>query len=260
MISVWKENFKITSYQVDFLGKIKPANLMQLFQEAAGNHAQHLGAGYKVLIADKLFWALSRINVEVQRLPKWGERIRVETWPCGQIGPFFRRDFIFYDGDLEVICKGVSGWLLLNSETMRPQRAVRLGINLPVNEGKFALETFPDRQNGSAETAVFNKKILYNDIDVNYHVNNTRYLDWVMDCFDSDFYRKYTLRSFTLEFLEEMHWGNDVELLLGQKGTSFHIHAVNIKTGKNAFRANIDFFYSSDAYNCPRMDYQSESI
>ena len=42
MIPIWKENFKVTSYQVDFQENIKPTNLMQLFQEAAGNHAQHL--------------------------------------------------------------------------------------------------------------------------------------------------------------------------------------------------------------------------
>ena len=241
MISVWKENFKITSYQVDFQERIKPTNLMQLFQEAAGNHAQNLGAGYAALVEEKLFWALSRIRVEIQHLPRWGEEIYIETWPCSLVGPFFRRDFIFYNQQNEEICKGVSGWLLLNSENMRPQRAERLTIDLPLNEGKLALGTFPDRLNGQAETPVFSKKILYNEIDVNNHVNNTRYLDWVMDCFDSAFYQSHRLTSFTLEFLGEMHWGDDVELLSGQNGSSFHIQAVNLKTGKIAFKSDVDW-------------------
>ena len=241
MIPVWKESFKITSYQVDFQENIKPTNLMQLFQEAAGNHAQHLGAGYAALVEEKLFWALSRIRVEILQLPKWGDEIHIETWPCSLVGPFFRRDFIFYNSQDEPICKGVSGWLLLNAETMRPQRADRLTFDLPFNEGKLALETFPDRLNGTAETAVFSKKILYNEIDVNNHVNNTRYLDWAMDCFDSDFYRTHQLKSYTLEFLGEMHWGDEVELLSGQDGTSFHIQAVNRQTGKVAFKADVDW-------------------
>lgn len=214
---------------------------MQLFQEAAGNHAQHLGAGYAALLKEKLFWALSRIRVEILQLPKWGDEIHIETWPCSLVGPFFRRDFIFYNQQNQPICKGVSGWLLLNSETMRPQRADRLGIGLPFNEGKFALETFPDRLSGTSETVVFSKEILYNEIDVNYHVNNTRYLDWVMDCFNSDFYQKHQLKSFALEFLGEMHWGDEVELLSGQEETSFHIQAVNKKSDKIAFRANIEW-------------------
>ena len=241
MIPVWKENYKITSYQVDFQEKIKPTHLMQLFQEAAGNHAQHLGAGYAALVEEKMFWALSRIRVEVLQLPLWGDEIHIETWPCSLVGPFFRRDFIFYNAANEPICKGVSGWLLLNAETMRPQRADKLNIDLPFNEGKFALESFPDRLSGSAETAVFKKKILYNEIDVNFHVNNTRYLDWVMDCFDSTFYQTHKLNSFTLEFLGEMHWGDEVELLSGQEGTNFHIQALNSQTGKIAFRADVDW-------------------
>jgi acyl-ACP thioesterase len=242
MTPVWKENFKITSYQVDFQENIKPTNLMQLFQEAAGNHAQHLGAGYAALLEKQLFWALSRISVEILQLPKWGDEIHIETWPCSLVGPFFRRDFIIYNQKHEAICKGVSGWLLLSSENMRPLRAEKLNMVLPFNEGKFALELFPDRLTGTAKTTVFSKKILYNEIDVNNHVNNTRYLDWVMDCFDSDFHQKYRIKSFSLEFLGEMHWGDEVELLSGNEGTSFHIQAVNVKTGKIAFRANVDWF------------------
>lgn len=242
MIPVWKENFKITSYQVDFLEQIKPTNLMQLFQEAAGNHAQHLGAGNAALAEAKLFWALSRIRVEIQKLPKWGDEIHIETWPCSLVGPFFRRDFIFFNHQDEVICSGVSGWLLLNAETMRPQRADRLTIELPFNEGKFALTTFPERLNGKAETPIFSKKILYNEIDVNNHVNNTRYLDWVMDCFDRKFYQSHRLKSFTLEFLGEMYWGDEVILMSDQEDLSFHIQAVNKETGKIAFKADADWF------------------
>lgn len=241
MIPIWKEKFKITSFQVDFQGHIKPTNLMQLFQEAAGNHAQHLGAGYSALVKEQLFWALSRIRVEILKMPKWGDEIHIETWPCSLVGPFFRRDFLFYNEQDELICRGVSGWLLINATTMRPQRADRLTIELPFNEGKFALDGFPDRLNGIAETPVFSKKILYNEIDVNNHVNNTRYLDWVMDCFDSEFYQSNELRSFTLEFLGEMHWGDEVELMSGKEGSSYHIQAVNLQSGKVAFKADIDW-------------------
>jgi medium-chain acyl-[acyl-carrier-protein] hydrolase len=241
MIPIWKESFKITSYQVDFREQIKPTSLMQLFQEAAGNHAQHLGAGYAALAEEKLFWALSRIKVEIQKTAKWGDEIHIETWPCSLVGPFFRRDFMFFNHHDEVICRGVSGWLLLNAETMRPQRANKLAIELPFNEGKFALTTFPDRLNGKAETPIFSKTILYNEIDVNNHVNNTRYLDWVMDCFGREYYRSHTLKSFTLEFLGEMYWGNEVELISEQEDLLFHIQAVNKETGKIAFRADVNW-------------------
>lgn len=241
MQPIWTEEYKITSYQVDFQEKIKPTNLMQLFQEAAGNHADHLGAGYAALLEEKLFWALSRIVVEIEELPKWGDTIHIETWPCSLVGPFFRRDFIFYNGSNRPICRGISGWLLLNGENLRPQRADRLNIEMPFNEGKIALPAFPDRLSGMADQTVFSKTILYNEIDVNFHVNNTRYLDWVMDCFDSDFHKSHQLRKFQLEFLGEMHWGDEVELLSGTTGNDWHLQAVNRQTAKVAFKADVNW-------------------
>jgi acyl-ACP thioesterase len=239
MEKIWKESYKITSYHVDFQEKLKPTNLMQFFQEAAGNHAIHLGAGYQSLREKELFWALSRLEVEIRQMPRWGDEIHVETWPCSIVGPFFRRDFIFYNSRKEELCKGVSGWLLLSPENMRPQRIEKLGIELPDNEGKRSLDHFPDRLNGLAERPVFSKKILYNEIDSNCHVNNTRYLDWVMDCFDKEFIESHLLKSFQLEFLSEMLWGDDVELLSGSDHLNFHIQALNSKTGKIAFKADI---------------------
>ena len=62
-----------------------------------------------------------------------------------------------------------------------------------------------------------------------------------MDCFDSDFYQTHELRSFSLEFLGEMHWGDEVELMSGKEGSSFHIQAVNLQTGKIAFKADVEW-------------------
>ena len=62
-----------------------------------------------------------------------------------------------------------------------------------------------------------------------------------MDCFDIKFHQSHQLKSFTLEFLGEMHWGDDVELMSGQHGSTFHIQALNLKTEKIAFRADVDW-------------------
>ncbi|MCE1197484.1 MAG: thioesterase [Marinilabiliales bacterium] len=238
---IWNERYKITSYQVDFQSKIKPSHLMQLFQESAGNHADHLGAGYLRLMEEGMFWALSRLKVEIEKLPLWGEEIRIETWPCSLVGPYFRRDFHIYDESGALLARGVSGWLLLNAGTMRPQRADRLMVELPMNEGRKAMEAFPDRISSTALTPSFRKTLYYNEIDVNNHVNNTRYLDWVMDCFDADFYRSHELKSFALEFLGEMHWGDEVELRCDLQEDFYAVHAVDQLSQRPAFKAELQW-------------------
>ena len=145
MESVWRENFEIKSYNVDFQLNIKPSVMMQFFQEVASNHAAKLGAGYDALIERDLFWALSRLTVEITRMPRWGETILIETWPCGSEGLFFRRDFIVYDQQNQILVRAVSGWLLLAAATLRPQRPLILDIQLPGNHGRKSLPVFPER-------------------------------------------------------------------------------------------------------------------
>ena len=43
---VWKENFHIRSYDIDFKVKLRISNLCGFIQEVAGKHAEHLGVGY----------------------------------------------------------------------------------------------------------------------------------------------------------------------------------------------------------------------
>ena len=239
MQSVWRESFEVKSYHVDFQQNIKPSALMQLFQEVASNHAAELGWGYNVLIEKGFFWALSRLKVEIIRMPRWDETILFETWPCGLEGLFFRRDFIIYDKDQQVIVRGVSGWLLLAVSTLRPQRPTQLGVELPSNTGKRAMARFPDRIATQTDETIFRKTVAYNEIDQNLHVNNTRYLDWATDCFQLSHYQTNTISDYTLEFLAETHWGDEIELRKGQAANQSAIEAFETSSETLLFRAVI---------------------
>jgi len=241
MESVWRESFEIKSYNVDFQQKIKPSTLMQLFQEVASNHAASLGAGYDALISRDLFWALSRLTVEIDRMPCWGETILFETWPCGSEGLFFRRDFIVYDKDHQVIIRGVSAWLLLAVQTLRPQRPAVLDIKLPLNNGRKSLDYFPERISSETDRIAFSKRVAYNEIDQNLHVNNTRYLDWATDCFQLEHYQENRISGFSLEFLSETHWGDEIELWVGNNSKNSGIQALERTTETTLFKAILNW-------------------
>ena len=239
MESVWREEFVIKSYNIDFQQNIKPSALMQFFQEVASNHAATLGAGYDALLERELFWALSRLTVEITRMPHLEETILIETWPCGSEGLFFRRDFIVYDADEKIVIRAVSGWLLLAVSTLRPQRPIVLGLELPVNEGRKSLSYFPERITTKTEHLAFNKTVAYNEIDQNLHVNNTRYLDWATDCFRVDHYLAKKLSGFSLEFLAETRWGDEIELNVGGSALNSDIEALERTTATILFKANL---------------------
>ena len=156
-------------------------------------------------------------------------------------GIFFRRDFIVYDKDQQVIVRGVSGWLLVAVSTLRPQRPSQLGIDLPANEGKKSLDHFPERITTQTTQVAFRKTVAYNEIDQNLHVNNTRYLDWAADCFQQQHYQDYKLSEFTLEFLAETHWGDEIELRTDGAGPKSEIEAYEQSSGTMLFKAILNW-------------------
>jgi acyl-ACP thioesterase len=99
---------------------------MNLAQEAAGQHAVHLGFGYDDLIKSNTAWILSRVHIEFVDTPKWKEDVVLKTWHKGLNRLFYLRDFIMTDSEGRERVKATTSWLVLNLETRRLVRDPQL--------------------------------------------------------------------------------------------------------------------------------------
>ncbi|MDO9507897.1 MAG: thioesterase [Thermovirgaceae bacterium] len=81
MQRIWEKDFPLRVYEVGCEGRVSLPNLMNLFQDAASEHAAHLGAGFPQLAPRGLSWFATRYHVQIRRYPVYGETIRVKTWP-----------------------------------------------------------------------------------------------------------------------------------------------------------------------------------
>ena len=71
----------VDATHVDRWGRMRPASLLEVMQETAGDHAALLGVGREQLDPRGLFWAIVRQTIEIHRLPGIGETVLAETWP-----------------------------------------------------------------------------------------------------------------------------------------------------------------------------------
>ena len=74
----------VDATHVDRWGRMRPASLLEVMQETAGDHAALLGVGREQLDPRGLFWAIVRQTIEIHRLPGIGETVLAETWPGGR--------------------------------------------------------------------------------------------------------------------------------------------------------------------------------
>lgn len=176
----FEKNFEILSFQVDPEGKLRWSALGNLFQEIAWQHADSGNFGQNLFDLG-FHWVLSRFHIEVQKLPHWGEVIRMKTAARGIDSLFALREFEMTSLSAEVLARGMSSWLLLDSKSKRPKRPNQFlpGDLFPeVAKGTLLPAKLPVPTETS-HTKLFT--VQPSDLDMNNHVNNVTYIRWIED-------------------------------------------------------------------------------
>ena len=197
------EKHRIASYMVDGKRMLTPTLLFNLLQEVAVNHADELGMGWNYLHQFNQFWALSRMDVEILRMPEWQEEVNIITWPKKNTYLMQPRDYQIKTRNGQVLVRSTSNWVILDGEG-RPQQLSAYENNLGVVEGLHALETPASRLRTGVpcENPEF-KQVVYSNVDMNRHANNSAYVTWVMDSFDNEFHDQHTLAFLSINYLQQ---------------------------------------------------------
>lgn len=187
--TIWERKHEVTSAEADFKGRIRPGALVNIFIQAAIEHANHLGFGFDSLSKDRLFWVLSRMHVQIDKAPQWGEELKVETWPKSVQGPFYLRDFMLVASDGGIRARASSAWLAIDTDSKRPRKLKKESAVLFEEQAqKHALNVPLNKLKCLGELAEIKIKPSFFDIDINNHVTATRYIDWALDSFDMEFH------------------------------------------------------------------------
>ncbi len=226
-MDVWTDNYKIHSYEVDVSGRATMPALCRFMQESAWNHAEHLEFGYSHLANQGLIWILSRQVVEVTEYPRWGETVTVQTWPSGKERVFCYRDFRILSGSQKVLATAATTWFAIDLKSRRPQPAHRFfDYDVPADcETVFRERPAKVTLENPLETSE-NFLSRFHDLDVNGHVNNVRYLEWLLDSMSAEFLSSRRLVRLEINYLGEAVCGDLVSAGLRQNGPSEFRHVL----------------------------------
>ena len=143
----------------------------------------------------------------------------IRTWPKGiQQKIFFTRDFQIAAPDGQLIAAATSVWLLIDPQTRRMQLPSTLTGTLPKNSGLNALdEDLMKLAPGNGLAEKFTTQANYSVVDVLGHVNNARYIDWVMDCFPFELFKTHQLAWLQINYNNEVRGGETVRICAGAR-------------------------------------------
>jgi medium-chain acyl-[acyl-carrier-protein] hydrolase len=246
MNPIWETSFKITAFDVDANNRLRVSRVFDYFQDAASNDAERFGFGYNDFASLGLFWVLSWVKFEFVRYPKFMDALKIQTWAKKQYKLYSMRDFLMFNSKDEIIIRGTSAWLLLDSKSLRPRILTQLYPELKLLGSKDALPDLPQKINPVIEMEmIYIKKIHYSDIDLNQHTNNAKYVELMLDCFDHNFHKDHCVKSLTISFTAETKFGEDIELYKGNGNSnvpSHYIEAKNKISSNSVFHAAVEWY------------------
>lgn len=211
MEPIYQQEFHITDHAVDRYGRLKPSMLLYYVQEVAGRHIDAISLDYDALARRGMIWAIIRQRVQVSRMPRLGETIRLETWPMPTTRSAYPRSVVAYDQSGNEVFRSISIWVLMDSQTRAMVLPGKSGIDVPGTLRGTELAV-PKSLLPMCMQNHHRRTVRYTDLDRNGHMNNTRYFDWIDDLTPSDFHRDHPVKEFTICYHAEAREGQELDM------------------------------------------------
>ena len=230
-ITKYSEDFKIRANEVDNDGKATLPAIFSLFQEVAGNHALKLNFDITQLQEQDLTWVLHRMDVNIDRFPNWREEITIETWPAAGDALRAFRDYRILDKSGETLGVCLSYWMMINIKTRRPARMPEEVLNMRLKDIDHVLDPKATRLKPFQDMdESYSFDVRNSDLDMNDHVNNARYVEWIMEHHsDTD---SSPINVIDIQFLRESVAGDSITSDVIKTDEHTYLHQLKNQNGE----------------------------
>lgn len=214
---VFRQNFLIRSYEIGADRTASIETLMNHLQETALNHVRSaglLGDGFgstPEMCKKNLIWVVSKMQVIVDRYPTWNDVVQVDTWVAASGKNGMRRDWLVRDVNTgHTLTRATSVCVMMNGKT---RKLARMPDEVRDEIGPYFVDSppvvdddkrkLPKLDENTADHVRSGLTPKWSDLDVNQHVNNVKYVGWILESTPQQVLETHKLSAMTLEYRRE---------------------------------------------------------
>ena len=203
----YQMKMKIPFDMADMNGHIKLPDVILLSLQVSGMQSIELGVSDKAILEDyNLVWIITDYDIEVVRLPRFAEEITIETEALSYNRLFCYRRFTIYDEAGKELIRMMATFVLMDRDS-RKVHAVEPEIVAPY-QSEFDKKLIRGPKYESLEEPISKDyHVRFYDLDMNGHVNNSKYLDWIFEVMGADFLTQYIPKKINLKYVKEVRPG-----------------------------------------------------
>ena len=214
MENVFDKKYELRYFEMNKYGLASPTTMLTLLEETAAEHSHTINYGLYSLKRQNIGWVLISGILDMVRYPRYKETIAIRTWISKYTLVRGHRENIIYDDSGSIIGKAKGIWVFYDIEKRKPvpiidQIKCKWGsnpeISRDVDVDKIKVIQTDEHQ---AEYDIFKS-----DVDSNKHVNNIRYLHWLIESVPEEIADYYMLKKINAQFFSEGKYGEKVRVL-----------------------------------------------
>ncbi len=235
------QTYHLRYTDVDAYDNLKLSSLLSLMEESACLSADELGFGYDDLTPRHIGFILVNWYIELKRNIRLGEQLTIHTWPLVPKRLIFLRDFELYVGE-EKVGVATSRWCMIDTRkyVMLPT-SVYFGDNDFADYNtersvEFSNWKIPSVSKGGIK---YTKIASNSDIDHYFHINNTKYADFLTDVFSVEHFKDKSIKSVQISYVKQCKQGEKIDFVAERDGDYYLIEG--IVEGETRVQARIGF-------------------
>lgn len=215
-------------------GEASATTMLTLLEETAGDHCYSIDYGLYDLAKQNIGWVLLSGYMTMERYPSYKEKITIRTWMSEFSMIKGIRENLIYDEKMNIIGRSKGLWVFFDIEKRRPVQiyeAIKEGwktCSEPCVIQNVTQKIIPILSNENDHIFSINKF----DIDAYKHVNNIKYLQWLIESISDDIFDHYYLHSIDGRFIAEAQYG-DIIISSTEKDTLENCFIHTIRTQKD---------------------------
>lgn len=237
---IGKYNFVAEPFHCDFTKHLFIGHLGNNLLNAADFHSNDRGYGVNYLNSVNKTWVLSRLSVELDKIPAIYEDFVVETWIDSVMRYFTNRNFKITNKDGYVYGYGKSIWAMIDTTTRQPVDILKTS-NETISEYLESDYANPIKKSSRVkldDDLKLQQSILttYSDIDINGHVNSIKYIEHILDLFPIEYYKKYRIKKFDIAYIMESHNNDKLNFYTNIDSINECNNTVSVRVTKSGFK------------------------
>ncbi|KOH43529.1 acyl-[acyl-carrier-protein] thioesterase [Sunxiuqinia dokdonensis] len=234
MQNYFEKQFQLRYFEMNKFGEASPTTVLTLLEEAAADHCYSINHSLYDLEKQNIGWVLLSGVMEMDRYPKYKEKITIRTWLSSYSKIKGFRENIIYDGQDCVIGRAKGLWVFFDIKRKRPIQILDDIKEKWGSDREECIDHDISKKIEAIDSGEYANEFRINrfDVDANLHVNNIRYLQWMIESMPKDITDNYDLNYIDGRFIAEAHYGDTI---FSHSKIDVHEHSFShtIKTQSN---------------------------